>query len=58
MPITLTALATELQNLRYAPLISAGSDQGIADMLNAVDPTIIVPRVISATDVARALGRG
>jgi hypothetical protein len=44
MALSVTALVQELTNPKYAELIDAGSDQGIADMLNAVDPTIIVPR--------------
>lgn len=51
-----TALAAELQtdpaSLGYAPLIQSGADQAIAELLFG-DSTYI-----SATDVARALGRG
>jgi hypothetical protein len=44
MTFSVTALAQELTNPKYAALIRAGSDQGIADLLNVIDPTIIVPR--------------
>lgn len=63
MAITLAALAAELQNdpttLGYAPSITAGNDQGLADMLNLVRGTITVFRndvkadeVIGATVVS------
>jgi hypothetical protein len=44
MALSVSALTDELKNPKYVTLIDAGSDQGIADMLNATDPTILVPR--------------
>lgn len=59
MAISYTALATEINNdptsLGYAPHRTSGNDGAIADLLNAVSPSILIDRdVIDSHEVIDA----